>query len=320
MHVRTKAVAVVAAAVLMAGCELVDWGGHVGSTQAFKEDFQQSHPLKPGGRLSVENFNGVIEVAGWDRDTVDISGTKYASTPEMRDAVKIDVAVLGNTVTVRTLKPTERRCNCGARYTIKVPRRTALDTVGTSNGSIRVEDVEGTSRLRTTNGTVRAARLRGSLDATTSNGGVEIEDLDGAAIVRTTNGRVRANGVRGAIEATTTNGGIQAQVVKSEASRPLRLGTTNGSIDLTLDSSATSDVHASTTNGGITLRLPVSLNARVRARTSNSSITTEFDVRSETAPTRHRLEGTIGSGGPTLDLSTSNGSIKLLKSSKVPVV
>jgi hypothetical protein len=28
---------------------------------------------------------------------------------------------------------------------------------------------------------------------------------------------------------------------------------------------------------------------------------------------KHRLEGTIGSGGPMLDLGTSNGSIKLVR-------
>jgi hypothetical protein len=54
-------------------------------------------------------------------------------------------------------------------------------------------------------------------------------------------------------------------------------------------------------------------NARISARTSNSSIATEFDLRAHGEISRNRLEGDIGSGGPLIDLSTSNGSIHILK-------
>ncbi|HEX9871452.1 MAG TPA: hypothetical protein VGC99_23180, partial [Candidatus Tectomicrobia bacterium] len=42
-------------------------------------------------------------------------------------------------------------------------------------------------------------------------------------------------------------------------------------------------------------------------------VQTSFEVRLRGAISQNHLEGTIGPGGPMLDLSTSNGSIRLLK-------
>ena len=96
------------ALVLTAGCDFED-GGLFGSAQAYQEDFHHSYPLKPGGNLNVENFNGSIEIAGWDQSTVDISGTKYGATPELRDGIKIDIVASGDSIRVRTIRPPSRR-------------------------------------------------------------------------------------------------------------------------------------------------------------------------------------------------------------------
>jgi DUF4097 and DUF4098 domain-containing protein YvlB len=94
-------------------------------------------------------------------------------------------------------------------------------------------------------------------------------------------------------------------------SRPVRLESSNGHIELTMD--AAREVHADTSNSSITVRMPNSAGATLRAHTSNASITSDFDVSVHGAVSKHRLDGTIGSGGPLLDLGTSNGGIKLLR-------
>src|SRR5207249_442335 len=66
-------------ALLLAGCE--DWV-EAGSADRYKEDFHFSYPLSANGRVEVESFNGSVEISGWDQNTIDISGTKYANTPE----------------------------------------------------------------------------------------------------------------------------------------------------------------------------------------------------------------------------------------------
>ena len=72
-------------------------------------------------------------------------------------------------------------------------------------------------------------------------------------------------------------------------------------------------MRAHTNNSNITVRLPGQVNARVSARTSNGSVSSDFELRVQGEFSKHSMEGTIGSGGPLLDLSTSNSSIRLLR-------
>ena len=271
--------------LLLAGCDLEDFGS---STQ-YSSDFHYNYPLKAGGKISLDNFNGSIEITGWDQEAVDVSGAKYASTSEARDAIRIQITPAEGSLDIRTVRPPERR-NCGARFVLKVPRRVELERIASSNGSIRIHDVNGPARLKTSNGSMRVLNLGGNLDGGTSNGSVELENVAGDCSVKTSNGRVRAQGVHGAFDASTSN----------------------GSVDAALDQ-VRSGVRVATSNGGITLRLAGGVNARLMARTSNASISSDFDVASRGWTDKHRLEGTIGSGGPLVDLSTSNGSIKVVR-------
>jgi DUF4097 and DUF4098 domain-containing protein YvlB len=101
--------------------------------------------------------------------------------------------------------------------------------------------------------------------------------------------------------------------VKPEPHRPVKLQTSNGGIDLTMDSLADNEVRVSTSNGGITVRLPSMIDAHIHAHTSHSSIHSDFSLRHESGRGKHDLDGVIGSGGPTVELTSSNGSIRLLK-------
>nr|HPH44627.1 DUF4097 family beta strand repeat-containing protein [Candidatus Aminicenantes bacterium] len=87
--------------------------------------------------------------------------------------------------------------------------------------------------------------------------------------------------------------------------------TTNGSIYLELDE-VRSDIRADTTNGSVNLRLGGEVNADFRARSTNGSITVDFPVTIKgTISSRHRIEGQIGGGGPSIELETTNGSIRV---------
>jgi hypothetical protein len=279
-----------------------------------REDFHFSYTMQPGGSLSVNNFNGPVEIAGWDQNSIDISGTKHAATQELLNAIKIESSVTGGRAVVRSVRPEATRGNMGVRYVIKVPRRTTLEDVTSSNGGLRVTDIEGNSKLRSSNGPVRALRVKGALDATTSNGGVEAEDIDGNAVVRTSNGPVRVQRVRGNFEATTSNGPVQADLSESKTSQPVLLTTSNGPVNLRLGASANPGVHATTSNGPIDLAMPAGAGATVKAVTSSHSrVTSDFDVQRQNAETRSRFEGQIGAGGPLIELTTSNGPIHLRK-------
>ena len=130
------------------------------------------------------------------------------------------------------------------------------------------------------------------LAARTVNGEVEARGLDADAEAHTVNGSVTLE-TRGRAEATTVNGSVRARLGSTGVNQPLDF---------------------STVNGGITLELPQDAGAEVTARNVNGGIETDFPVTVRRAGFMgHRLQGTIGRGGPRLDLSTVNGSIHLRK-------
>jgi hypothetical protein len=283
----------------------------VGDWERFSKDVHFSYPLKAGGRLEVETFNGSVDISGWDQNTVDITGTKYGPTQAEADDLKVQIDNTPDSVSIRVPRPSMRRNNQGAQFAIKVPRNTVLSRITTSNGSIRTMDGSGPARLRTSNSSIHVADLQGSVVAETSNGSVELGGVEGDATAHTTNSRIHADRVNGSLDAVTSNGAVQGIILRPD--RSVHVETSNSSVELSLPQRFTGDVRVSTNNGGITLRMPESTNARISARTSNSSITTDFEVKTQGEISRNRIDGVIGAGGPLIDLSTSNSGIRLLR-------
>lgn len=296
------------AAILLTGCE--DWGDW-GDSNRYKEDFQHSYTLKPGGRLALESMNGGVDVIGWDQDKVEITGTKYASTEQAMKALRIDIVADPDSIRIRTVPPSGHRGGMGARYTLHVPAKTVIERIQSSNGRINIDGIESAARLKTSNGSVRVNRTKGSLEVETSNAAVELTGHSGPAIVHTSNGAVRADQVRGFFEATTSNSSINARLTDPEPGRPVRLESSNGSITIEVVALKNNDIRASTSNSSITLKLPSDIGAQLKAHTSNSSITTDFDMNVRGTISKNSVEGTIGAGGPVIDLTTSNGSIRV---------
>ena len=262
---------VVAALLGLAACDFdldLD-GGH------YSRDFHYSYPLNAGAKISVEAFNGSIDISGWDQNLVEINGTKYGPTQQAADDLGVSVDHGPTSVAIRVQRPSMTRGGMGVRFTIQVPRSAVLDFLSTSNGSIHVTDGMGPARLRTSNGGIRVIGLEGSLEATTSNGPIQAE-------LKTVNAPVRAE-------------------------------TSNGSIELRLPATLRDEVRAHTSNGGITVHLPEAVNARLSAHTSNASISSDFDLKTTGEMGRNHVDAVLGNGGPLVELSTSNGGIHLLR-------
>ena len=306
MRFFVRSLAVAIPALILASCEDISFG----DSDRYKEDFHYSYNVKAGGRLALESFNGSVEIAGTGGNSVEINGTKYANTESALKDLKVDVQQSGDEVRVRLVPPYGSPRNMGGRFSVRVPREFILDRIVTSNGSVRVEDVDGPATLKSSNGSLRVARLKGNLDATTSNSSIETSDLVGNALLHTSNGHVNVEVRNGSLDATTSNSSITARLL-DPPDKPVRLQSSNGHIDF--QTNVVRDVRADTSNSSITLRLPPNPNARLRARTTNSSISTEPDLTIKGTQSKNSWEGTFGSGGPLLDLSTSNGSIKILR-------
>jgi len=307
---RTSVYAVLVASLGLAGCAHFE----VGSNNRVRADFSHTYPLQPGATVSVESYNGSVEIVGWDREEAEVSGTKTADSQESLDRIQVDIKNNPSSLNIRAVKPGGGFSGTGVRMTLRVPRKAVVDRAETSNGSVHVADLAGAARLRSSNGAVRVERIGGDLDARTSNGSLEISGVAGEARLVTSNGRIQVEGVEKRVEGETSNGSVKARL---NGRAPVRLVSSNGSIEAAFDGAPAGDVRLETRNSSITLDLPAKTSARLSAATTNSSVSSEFEVSgaSRDDQRRTRLEGNIGAGGPSIDLSTVNGRISIVRGS-----
>jgi len=137
------------------------------------------------------------------------------------------------------------------------------------------------------------------VDLRTVNGGVRLTGLEGEVHARTTNGGVRGTVKTSILEASSVNGGIQID------------------IEGTLDATATVDLE--TVNGGIEVSLAADSKASLSARAVNGGVrVSDLDVQRTNddgaAESKRRLEGTLNGGGAKVNISTTNGGVRISRS------
>ena len=128
------------------------------------------------------------------------------------------------------------------------------------------------------------------VNVTNTNGLVNVTGMSGKVVAHTTNGGVRGTGLSGGVDARATNGGVSIDMASVGADK-IALETTNGAVTLALPEKAKATVSASCTNGGISV-----------------GSMDNFDV---TEKSRRHLEGKLNGGGTEVELSTTNGGIRL---------
>jgi len=142
---------------------------------------------------------------------------------------------------------------------------------------------------------------------TVNDGDIHVQGLDGELELNNVNGEITAKDVAGSVVAHTTNGDVKVTMTRVDAKAALAFATLNGDVDVSL---------------------PGSFHGDLRMRSDNGEIYTDFDVQLSPAPAKieqqrqggkYRLEveqevrGTIGGGGPEIQLRTFNGDIYLRK-------
>jgi hypothetical protein len=289
----------------LAGCDGLD------GFERYREDFHTGHAFGSHGKLEVENTNGSIDIASWDRETLDVSGEKYASSRNELDQVKIDVQVSGGVARVKVSHPTAFLGSYGAKLLIRVPKATVLDRVKTTNGGVTVEDLEGNGNVGTTNGSMRLEHVNGDYEVESTNGSLELNECRGAIRAQTTNGAIRGRLAGGAVEAETTNGSIELTLQHVSPGAAIRAHTNNGGVTLALAEFNANPITVHTTTGSITLRLPEGTGARLEAGNSVSGIVNDLIPFTVEEQSRHRLSGKLGAGGPQIELHTTTGKIRL---------
>lgn len=122
------------------------------------------------------------------------------------------------------------------------------------------------------------------------NGGIEVENVDSRMDLNTENGGLRLRDVAGDVHGETTNGGVTAE--------------------LSGDKWSGAGLDVRTTNGGVHLYIPDNYSARLETGTVNGGMDIGFPITVQGSLNR-RLSTQLGSGGPTIRATTTNGGVSI---------
>ena len=300
-----KALTLVAAAVVLAGCEvnLNTEGLSAREVKTFKVSGQPE--------VVLDTFDGSIELHSWDRNEIEVEVEKRAMEQSLLDEIKIDAQQEGDKIVVRVTGPRGERhgvtigmhISPTARLRVAVPKNANINAVS-GDGSIKAEAIEGTIVLRTSDGSITGTRLGGDIQVRSGDGSIRIDNTTGKLDLETEDGSV----------------GVDA--------RPsvLRLRTGDGSVRVTLEPETvmTDNWEITTTDGSVVVTLPGLFNAELDAETSDGAVRTNHplldgdrderrdgeggDQRRER---RRTLRSKMGDGGKILKIRSGDGTIRI---------
>ena len=275
---RSRSAAVFALFLGIAGaaCDISvnDSGRSVGVARGKATDeWTRTYSIGQGGRLEIENVNGVVDASPADGSEVQVRAERSvkASTDEaareLLASIELREEVSPERVRIVTTAPRQRfgRSSYEVRYHVRVPKGLAV-RFETVNGAVRLRNLDGQVTASTTNGSVEGHGLSGPVTASTTNGGVQMEmaAVTGEVDLETTNGGIRLQlppDAKANLEASCTNGGIRVSdlAVQGEQTRRRVSGTING---------GGPRVAAETVNGGIRISAGTAISAFESSRRS----------------------------------------------------
>lgn len=195
------------------------------------EKFSQTYPLAAGGKVSLGNMNGDVEIVAWDKAEVSVEAEKSAKDEEALNRIEIIVEAGKDRIEIKTKHHRDAERFWWNR--------------GNQTGSVRY--------------TIRVPAELGSLKVDVMNSNVTTERVRADVKISTMNGRVHATGLTGDTTIDTMNGRIYASFDKVGSGQKLSFDTMNGSCEVQLPADASAHVVAGTMNGRVTSELPMTV-------------------------------------------------------------
>lgn len=237
--------------------------------------FKWSGEILSGRRVYAHNLNGSISIVAGTGNKLEVVGIKHWHRGNPDD-VKITVTQVGSNkgdVVICALWKGQSSCDEDGYH----GRRDRDDDGWWGNKN----DVSVEFRVTLPAGV--------NVEATSVNGSVDVDGATAEVLARSVNGQVSANST-GQVSASTVNGGLR-----------VRTGAISSRTNYT------------SVNGSITLDIPAETNADLEMRTVNGSLDSDFPLQIQGRINPKSIRASIGKGGPTLKISTVNGSIRLRK-------
>jgi DUF4097 and DUF4098 domain-containing protein YvlB len=270
------------------------------------EKVNQTIDASSNGFVEIFNTAGSIEVTGWSKNSIEITGSLGDSVEEL--IVERD----GNQVLIRVEVPNRHWGDIDADLTIKIPENSSLEVSGVST-DIDVEDVFGEQSLGTVSGDIDTRGVADDVEAESVSGDVEIQgngngSVDGATV----SGDVVVKGMSGSVDVESVSGDID---VIGGSYEDAHFETVNGDQTFHAELKSGGDLSMESVNGTVDVKFSVPItSARFDIETFNGSIRNCFGPKPERTSKYSpglELSFTIGDGDSTVEIETLNGSVNV---------
>jgi DUF4097 and DUF4098 domain-containing protein YvlB len=260
----------------------------------------------PQGEVEIDNVAGSIEVQGWDKSEVAVSGTIG------KDVERVDVTGDGNRTSIRVILP--KGIHWGmhdgdAHLVIHVPTNSSVSTSMVSS-DLKISAVRGALELRTVSGNI-SGDGGGDLRANDVSGDIHFTATAAKRIeVKAISGSIVLTGGNADIEATTVSG--DAQLTLGTVSRA-RFKTVSGEISAKLAATADAQIDGESVSGDIRLDFAGEPAADFDVQTLSGDIENCFGPKP--VEPRHgpgkRLSFKTGDTSARIHLTSNSGDVRL---------
>jgi DUF4097 and DUF4098 domain-containing protein YvlB len=328
MRIRTRAFPALLALVLSLAATMA-------SRPAMASDdghFDRTLTVTGAVDLDVQTGSGDITVRMGDSSKVEIHGRIHAnhgwsSAGSEQRIHEIEanppIEQNGNTIRVGHIENHDWKNNISISYEVIVPAQTKLRSESGSGEQV-VNGISGPVDSNSGSGNVRLTNIGGEARARTGSGDIELDGIHGAARASAGSGGIRAIGISGALTASSGSGSVKLEqtaagdveittgsgdVEVKGAKGAVKVQTGSGSISAQGDPTGEWRLH--TGSGDVTVALPQQAAFNLVARTGSGSIDSSREIAVQGKLSPRELQGKVGGGGPTVELSTSSGSIQI---------
>jgi DUF4097 and DUF4098 domain-containing protein YvlB len=279
------------------------------SSAVFAEDINEIMDADPEGTVSISNVAGSVEVQGWTRNQVEVTGDLGSNVEELifdRDGDEI-------VIQVKVPRNSQSR-GISSDLIVNVPEGSSLQ-VNTVSADIEVSDVEGELQLESVSGDVTASAHAADIELGSVSGDIEVqgEKQPIRSRMSTVSGDVDTDSLAGEIYAESVSGDVS--LINGRFERAA-LETVNGDIIYHAQLLDDGRLDVETINGSVDIDFGGDVSARFDIETFNGSIRNCFGpeaVRTSKYAPGRELKFTEGDGSGRVSIQTLNGSLRLCK-------
>jgi DUF4097 and DUF4098 domain-containing protein YvlB len=259
----------------------------------------------PRASVEINNVAGSIELQGWDKSEVEVTGTTGSDVE--RVAVTGDAAHI--VVQVVTRQNRLWGSDGSAHLLVRVPAKGSVSATLVSS-DFKVEGLLGDLKLQTVSGGVQG-ETGGDLHAGTVSGDIHLNAKSARSIaVKTVSGDVTLEGGSGETEVITVSGTIK--VDEGMQSR-LHFKSVSGDVTASFAMSPDAQIEGQSVSGDISLRFAAVPTADFDIQTFSGDIENCFGPK-PSAPQHgpgSRLEFKNGDSNARVQIATKSGDVKL---------